>query len=195
MDEITIFDKVKYYMNYLYDIFYLKMFPYKNVYVFDNNNNYSDDSYILNYIESVYNYNNNFNNNKKVLISYSGEKEFYVSLSASSYSDIRDKINTLIKNNTFISKIQIKLPNFIENIYFITWNDDKIDIKNIIDKCITFDDICCDITFNDIVLLLGETGCSMESIEVDYVRNFKKIKKELSFEENKNKDIQLLNVI
>jgi hypothetical protein len=208
--EFSFYDKIKYYTKYLYDTYYLKMFPYKNVIIYNNtiettcinrcNNYYNNETRRLNYISWGYDYSLDFPEKRKIVIDYSGNKEFNTTFFAESHEEINNIANEILKNNsTFHKKIQTKFPNFIENVYFIKYNSNKDDDNNnlevteIINNSIEYENNS--ITFNDIVSLVRENSNNIQTIRVVYVKMIKKFTKEFDFTEYKDKDIGILNEI
>jgi hypothetical protein len=211
--DFTLYDKAKYYTKYLYDTYYLKIFPYKNIIIYDDveeescmNYDYYNHTRRLNYISWGYDYSYIFPQKRKIIIDYSGNKEFNTTFFAESHNEINEKINTILKNNSnnsiFNKKIKTKFPNFIENVFFITKNNDndkekkekeEIEVTEIINNSIEYENN--DITFHDIAYLKNINVNNIESIKIVYVKMLKKLTKELNFTENKNKDISMLNEI
>jgi hypothetical protein len=192
MEDFTYYDIFKYYCSYLYDTYYLKMYPYKNVFIFDNSNNYNDDANIMNYISLGYEYDKIFPEKKRIVVSYSGNKEFYVSFYAQSYSGIKNIIDEILVNGSnYHNKIKTKFPDFIENINLIKKNtQEKLDIKHIIDKCISYDET--QFTINDILIIVNEKK-NTDSLNIVCVKKFRKVNKSLNIVECVDKDVSFLN--
>lgn len=207
--EFSLYDKIKYYARYLHDTYYLKMFPYKNVIIYNNNiettcinfcnNYYNDETRRLNYISWGYNYSLDFPEKRKIVIDYSGDKKFNTAFFAKSHTEINNITNKILKNNSsFHKKIQTKFPNFIENIYFIKHNsniedNNDLEVTEFINNTIGYENNS--ITFNDIALLTKENPNNIKTIKVVYVKMIKKFTKEFYFSEYRDKDIGILNEI
>jgi hypothetical protein len=202
--DFSLYDKIKYYTKYLYDTYYLKLFPYKNVIIYNDNIEancidncdyyYNDGTRRLNYISWGYNYSLDFPDQRKIVVNYSGNKEFNTAFFVKSHGEINDKINNILKNDSlFHKKIQTKFPNFIENIYLINKNNDNIEVSEIINNSIEYEKN--NITFFDIAFLAQTNPNNLKTIKVVYVKMIKKFTKEFDFTEYKDKDISVLNDI
>ena len=196
--EISLCNKILYCCDSLYDEMYKILFPYKNTFVFDNDNKYKDNAYVLNskvhiFFERLFNI--NFNEIKRVLVNYAGNKIFNVAIYASSHYEVKKKIKEIVINYKNIHpKIRTNLPNFIEKVCFIdNYNNEIIDVKERIDESINYDDNI--ISFFDISLLVNIDANSIKSIRVIYNEDFEKMTKEFDFIEHKNRDISFLNSI
>lgn len=205
--EVTCYEKISYYFNYL--IYKWNLKKYKSIIVLNDDKTYID-------VAKMFNSKNisseEFPKSKKVIVSYIDEKEFNVSFDVSSYIEVKNKIKNIAKNfDNYSKKIKTVFPNFIENIYFVTKKTsnsninpyeksqnnnlivDEKEIKNILDECIDYES--CEITFYDIALLSNEDPNLIDKIKVIYVKNFKKLEREISFDENKNERIEFINSI
>jgi hypothetical protein len=211
--EFTLYDKMKYYTKYLYDTYYLKMFPYKSVFIYDDmenientkdtkdikeelrvNHYYKNNTQRLNYISWGYDYSYNFEKKRKIIVDYSGNKEFNVAFFAESHNEINNIIKEILENESSVhKKIKTKFPNFIENIYFVKKDGEEQEVTEIINNSIEYNNNT--ITFFDIASLSQIDTNNIETIKIVYVKMIKKLTKEFNFEEYKNKDISILNEI
>lgn len=191
--DLTLSDKIKYYTKYLYDAYFLKLFPYKNTIIYNNNiDSYVNESQRLNYVSWGYNYSLKFPEKRRIVIDYSGDKEFNTVFFAQSHNEINDITNKILKDvSLFHKKIKINFPNFIENVYLIK-DSDVVDVTEIINNSI---DCKNNITFSDITLLAHENLDDIKNIKVIYVKMMKKYTKEFKFAEYRNIDIDILNDI
>jgi hypothetical protein len=210
---LTLYDKIKYYSNFLYDTYYLKLFPYTNVIIYNIhlNNLYHDETKRMNYISWGYDYYSKNIPTSKVLISYSGEKEFNTTFFAKSHREIEYKIKKILSENSKThKKIKTKFPNFIEHVYFVYDENhdeknilfDSIDIINNIIYHEDFDEENLNLklffSFGDLFNIMKK-NIKMKKypkkIKIVYVKMIKKMTIELDFLNNKDNDIDILNNI
>ena len=189
--DLTILEKATYYFNYLYDAYYLKLYPYKNIII--DNTPIDSDHKRLNYICWGYKMSLNFSDSKRVVVNYAGDMKFNTVFYAHSHNEINRKVNKILENNLDNNKkIKYKFPNIIVNIAFISDNDEAINILDLINNSIESENNI--ITFNDI-LLLCNTPQNIKSVNVSFVKKMKTLKKEFNFTEHQHRDIGILNNI
>jgi hypothetical protein len=191
--EVSCCEKIALYCSYLSNKYKKK---YKKVFIVEDDNKYTDITDKLNsYCES----NKYFGRPQKVIVNYTGEKEFNVSFKVQNYEDIKNLIDIILRNNSnYHPKIKTVFPNFIESIYFVKNNGgsnvpDSIDVKNFVDETLDFENNS--ITFLDIAFMLKINPREITSLKIVYVKDFKKSQKILNFSEYMNKDIEILNSI
>jgi hypothetical protein len=162
---ISNYDKIKYFLEYLYTEFNLTFFPYKKVFI-----GHKDITYIMNNFALNYPYYKELEKDTRVIVSYYGTKEFNVVIKANSYQDIHNQIMKLVKNQND-KIIEERLPNFIDEIYMISENKSK-SFLNIIINCIKNEEI----NFNDIVKIASEEvnidKNEVIKFKVVYINNF-----------------------
>ena len=184
--KITIGEKIMYFKNYVSDFLNSKFISYNEI-IEDGKKN-KELKRMINFYSwklcDEYDF-----NEKKLVIKYNGVKKFIVGINAVSYYQIISIIYDICLNNNYETKIKQQFPNFIENVYFITQNDELINILDILNECIEYNNN--EITFNDISEI-----CSINnpiSIKIIYVQKFKKKEKNINFDDYKNTDISILN--
>jgi hypothetical protein len=188
--DLSVIEKATYYFNYLYDTYYLKLYPYKNVII---DNSPSDvDHKRMNYINWGYKMSLNFQESKRVVVNYSGDIKFNTVLYAHSHNEINRKVNKILENN-LDKKIKCKFPNIIVHVVFLLYTDESIDILNIINNSVECENN--NITFNDILFLCNLSAQNIKSINVSFVKKMKTFKKEFNFEDYQYRDIGILNSV
>lgn len=182
------------YIYYYYNLYINYRYPYKKIIIDDRLDDIinKNDTNIMNNIHNGYNsYNKEFNRQKKILLYYHGERIFNTVLHVNSYKEINIIVKKIQDNSKdYKKKINIKMPNIIEHVYFVKHNSHEFDVLKIMFNCIEFDG---QITFSDISYLCHEIPQDIKYMKVIYFKNFKKHTREICFEEYKNKCINHIN--
>jgi hypothetical protein len=193
--NISLFDKLKYYIKNKYDIFINTYYPYKKVIIDDwLNIDNKNDLCIMNSIISGEIIDEQFTRKKKVTLFFSGNRIFYTILYVNNYHEINHCVNNINFNSKlYQKKIKNNFFEFLNNIYLVTYDDIIINVTNMINNCIEYDNNI--IIFSDISYLCNEIPQNIKNIKIEYTQNMKKHEKIIDFLQIKNKNIDILNNI
>lgn len=166
MSNINNTNKIAYYFMFKYDSI-IKLLPYKKVIII-NNNISSNITLKMNIIYLLTNFFNvTFPDKNRVIVSFSGNRNFNTILLINSYLEINDIINNIALDiNTYSRKKFDNINNFIDKIYIITNNNEEIDITNIFDLFIEYKE---KLLLSDIALFYDKID--IKNIKITYYNN------------------------